>query len=176
MKQVNPNPWDIINEKFPVGTRICGPIKNVTDFGLFVGLTEEVDGLVHISDVSWVRPARPLSALFPKKSDVDAVVLSIDAEAERISLGLKQLIEDPWPRLHKDFGIGTRHQGKVVWVGEKGMAVEMEPGIEGFVGKSELPEEMQENLAQHFTVGREVEAVVHSVDEKELRISVGLVL
>jgi small subunit ribosomal protein S1 len=176
MKQVNPNPWDVINEKFPVGTRIRGPVKNVTDFGLFVGLTEDVDGLVHVSDVSWVRPARPLSVMFPKKSDVEAVVLSIDADAERISLGLKQLTEDLWPRVEKEFGIGARHKGKIVWVGDKGMAVEIENGLEGFVGKSELPEEMQENLGQHFAMGQDVEAIVHSVDEKERRISVGLVL
>ncbi len=176
MKQVNPNPWDVINEKFPVGTRIRGPVKNVTDFGLFVGLTEDVDGLVHISDVSWVRPARPLGVLFPKKSEVEAMVLSIDADAERISLGVKQTTEDPWARVEREFGIGTRHKGKIVWVGDKGMAVEIEPGIEGFVGKSELPEEMQENLAQHFSVDQQVEAIVHSVDEKERRINVGLVL
>lgn len=176
MKQVNPNPWDVINDKFPVGTRIRGPVKNVTDFGLFVGLTEDVDGLVHISDISWVRPARPLSVMFPKKSDVDAVVLSIDADAERISLGLKQVTEDIWPRVEKEFGIGARHKGKIVWVGDKGMAVEIEPGLEGFVGKSELPEEIQETMATHFTVGQDVEAIVHSVDEKERRINLGLVL
>jgi len=176
MKQVNPNPWDIINEKFPVGTHIRGPVKNVTDFGLFVGLTEDVDGLVHISDVSWVRPARPLSAMFPKKSEVDAVVLSIDADAERISLGLKQTTDDIWPRIEKEFGIGARHKGKIVWIGDKGMAVEIQPYLEGFVGKSELPEEMQENLSQHFAVGQEVETITHSVDDKERRINVGLVL
>ena len=176
MKQINPNPWDVITEKYPVGSRIKGPVKNVTDFGLFVGLTEEIDGLVHVSDVSWVRLARPLTVAFPKKAEVEAVVLSIDVESERISLGMKQLADDPWPRAEKECGIGTRHKAKVVWAGDKGMAAELAPAVEGFIPKTELPEEIQENPAQKFSVGDNIDVIVHSLDEKERRILLGLVL
>lgn len=176
MKQINPNPWDVITEKYPVGSRIKGPVKNVTDFGLFVGLTDEIDGLVHVSDVSSVRLARPLAVAFPKKTEVEAIVLSIDIESERISLGIKQLADDPWPRVERESGIGTRHKGKVLWVGDKGMAVELAPSVEGFIPKTELPEEMQESLVQKFSIGDEVDAIVHSVDEKERRILLGLVV
>ncbi len=174
MKQINPNPWEIITQKYPIGSRITGPVRNVTDFGLFVGLTDDIDGLVHVSDVAWVRPARPLSAMFPKKADVEAVVLSIDPENERISLGVKQLTDDPWPRVEKQYGIGARHSGKIVWSNEKGIAVETEPGIEGFISKTELPEDISQSHA--FAVGDPVDVIVHSVDDKERRINMGLVL
>lgn len=176
MKQIHPNPWSEIKDKYPVGSRIRGPVRNVTDFGLFIGLTEEIDGLVHISDIAWVRPAKPLSLLFPKKTDSEAVILAVDPENERISLGIKQLSEDPWPKVLKEYAVGTRHKGKTVWAGEKGVAVELQNSIEGFVPKSELPEEFQENPAGHYTMEDPVEVVVHSLDEKERKITLGLVL
>lgn len=176
MKQIHPNPWVEIREKYPVGSRIHGPVKNVTDFGLFIGLTEEVDGLVHISDIAWVRPARPLSLLFPKKTELDAVILAVDPENERISLGMKQLSEDPWPKILKEYAIGTRHEGTVVWAGEKGVAVLLQNSFEGFVPKTELPEEFQENPAGHYPADHPVTVVVHSLDEKERKITLGLVL
>lgn len=172
MKQVVENPWDKIATKYPVGTKIHGPVKNITDFGLFVGISDDIDGLVHVSDISWVKPARPLSSLFSKKSEVDAVILNLDIENERISLGMKQLQEDPWSKIEKEYTIGSRHQGKVVWMGEKGMAVELSPHVEGFVGHSELGAETTEGTE----VGQSAEVVVHSLDDKERRILLGLVL
>jgi len=176
MKQIHQNPWEVITEKFPVGTRIRGPVKNVTDFGLFVGLTEDVDGLVHVSDISWVRPARPLAVAFPKKAEVEAVVLSVDPENERVSLGMKQVYDDPWPRIEREFSIGARHSGKVLWVGDKGIAVDLGDHVEGFVPKTELPEELQETIVQKLTIGQAVDVIVHSLDEKERRVQLGLVL
>ncbi len=176
MKQIHQNPWEVISEKFPVGTRIRGPVKNVTDFGLFVGLTEDVDGLVHVSDIAWVRPARPLAVAFPKKAEVEAIVLSIDPENERVSLGMKQTHDDPWPRIENEFGIGVRHKGKVLWVGDKGIAIDLGDHVEGFVPKTELPEDLQETAAQKFSGGQPVDVIVHSLDEKERRIQLGLVL
>jgi small subunit ribosomal protein S1 len=176
MKQVSQNPWEMISEKYPVGTKIRGPVKNVTDFGLFVGLTEEIDGLVHISDVAWIKPARPLAQAFPKKTEVEALVLAIDSDNERISLGLKQLTDDCWPRIQKQYAIGTRHAGKIVWGGEKGLAVELEPAVEGFIAHSDLPEEFRENPAARFPVGENLEVVVHSLDERDRKILLGLVL
>jgi small subunit ribosomal protein S1 len=176
IKQINQNPWDTILEKYPVGSQIKGPVKNVTDFGVFVGLSEEIDGLVHISDLSWIRPARPLAIAYPKKMELDAVILSIDPENERISLGVKQLLDDLWPKIQKEFVIGTQVNGKIVWTGDKGIAVELMPGVEGFIARTELPEDLQENPAKQYPVGEEISVVVHSLDEKERRIFLGLVL
>lgn len=176
MKQINQNPWEVISEKFPVGTHIRGPVKNVTDFGLFVGLTDDVDGLVHVSDISWIRPARPLMAMYPKKAEVEALVMNIDLENERISLGMKQLSDDNWPQVEKDLSIGARRQGKVIWAGDKGVAVELEPGVEGFIPKTDLPEAVQETAAQHYPLDSIVNVIVHSLDDKERRIFLGLIL
>ncbi len=176
MKQINPNPWETVGKTLVVGSRIKGPVRNVTDFGVFVGLSEEVDGLVHISDLAWVKPARPLSNAFPKKSEIEAIVLSMDVENERISLGVKQLLEDPWPRLQKELTIGARKAGKVVFANEKGLAVELEPSVEAFIPATDLPEEYQAILAKKFPAGCEVQLVIHSIDEKERRIQAGLVL
>ena len=176
MKQISQNPWETVAEKYIVGSRIKGPVKNVTDFGIFVGLSEEVDGLVHISDVGWVKPARPLVNAFPKKLEVEVVILSIDKENERISLGIKQLADDPWLRLQKQYAIGSRHKGKVVWTGDKGIAVELEPSVEGAIAPSDLPEEMVQEAAAHFPIGQEVEVVVHSLDDKDRKVLLGLVL
>lgn len=176
MKQVIQNPWEVVAEKYPVGTHVKGPVKNVTDFGLFVGLSDDVDGLVHVSDIAWVKPARPLSAAFPKKTEVEAVILSLDVENERISLGMKQLSQDPWSNIVKEYTIGARKKGNVIWTGEKGVAVEVEPSIEVFISRSELPEELQEDLSQHFPVGQSFDIVIHSLDEKERRILAGFVL
>ena len=103
------------------------------------------------------------------------MVLSIDPENERVSLGMKQVEDDPWPRIEKEFGIGARHKGRIVWVGDKGIAVELN-GVEGFVSKTELPEELQETAVQKFQPGQAVDVIVHSLDEKERRIQLGLVL
>ena len=182
VKQLAENPWQAVSARFPVGSRIHGPVRNVAEFGLFVGLSDDVDGLVHVSDICWVRPARPLGLAFPKKTEVDAVVLNIDLENERISLGMKQINDDPWGRIRKEYAIGSRHKGKVTWSGEKGVAVELEPQasptafFEGFIGRSELPDSEEENLAKAYPVEKEIEVVVHSLDEKEHRVSLGLVL
>ncbi len=176
MKQMSQNPWEMVAEKYPIGTHVAGPIKNVTDFGLFVGLADDVDGLVHVSDVSAIKLARPLSVAFPKKAEVKAIILSLDVENERISLGMKQLQDDPWPRVEKEYSIGSRRKGKVVWIGDKGIAVEFEPQIEGFVARTELPEELQEDPVQKFPIGESFDLVIHSLDEKERRIMAGFVL
>ena len=184
MKQIMANPWESIHDKFPAGTKIEGPVKNVTDFGVFVGLSDDIDGLVHVSDVAWVRPARPLAQIFPKKSVIQAVVLSIDAENERVSLGMKQLVDDIWSQIQGDIRLGARHKGPITWVGEKGLAVEIKPGVEGFVALAELDEEGkpvstdtagEDDPTQKYSIGQEVEVAVYSVDEKERRILLGLV-
>jgi len=174
MKQIHQNPWAAAAEKYPIGSKITGPVKNITDFGLFVGISDEIDGLVHISDISWIRPGRPLANLFPKKTEVEAIVLHLDSEAERISLGMKQLTEDPWPQVTKQYAIGSQHEGKVVWTGASGVAVELAPAIEGLIQKTELPEESQENPP--YPLESRLKVVVHSLDEKDRRIHLGLLI
>ncbi|QQR80668.1 MAG: 30S ribosomal protein S1 [Deltaproteobacteria bacterium] len=176
MKQIMENPWVAVAEKYKIGEKVKGPVKNITDFGIFLGLSDDVDGLVHVSDVSWTKLARPLSAAFPKNTVVEATILSIDVDNERISLGVKQMSDDPWPRASKELGIGSRHPGKVVWIGEKGIAVDMGAGIEGFVPRTELPDEFQADPAKKFPIGGDVQVVVHSIDEKERKIQLGFVL
>jgi small subunit ribosomal protein S1 len=113
MKQVEPNPWDVIGEKYPVGTTIQGKIKNITDFGLFIGIDEGIDGLVHISDLSWTKRIKHPSELFKKAEEIQAIVLNIDKENERFSLGVKQLSPDPWEEIPERYPVGNSVVGTV---------------------------------------------------------------
>jgi small subunit ribosomal protein S1 len=141
MKQVEPNPWDVIAEKYPVGTTIEGRIKNITDFGLFIGIDEGIDGLVHISDISWTKRIKHPGELYKKGDEVQAIVLNIDRENERFSLGIKQLEGDPWEEIPYKYQVGTRVRGVITNVTDFGLFVELEEGIEGLVHVSEISEE-----------------------------------
>lgn len=174
MKQILENPWDKITESHPIGSQFEGTVRNVTDFGVFVGLSDDIDGLVHISDVAWVRPARPLAEMFHKGDKVTVTVLNIDKENERFSLGIKQLSENQGPALKQELGIGSLHKGKIVGVMPQGLAIELRAGIEGIVQKSDLPEELQEVMPEKFKVGDPIDVVVHSLDEREHRLVLGL--
>ena len=169
IKQLGENPWQAVYEKYPVGARIRGPVRSVTEFGIFVGLTPEVDGLVHISDLFWVRPGRPPGELFPKNTEVETIVLQVDRENERISLGIKQLSDDPWPRVKKDYAVATKHEGTVIWKGEKGVAIQLEAGVEGFISQEDSP-------SGEIRTGDPLRVVVHSLDERERRIVLGPVV
>ena len=138
LKQVEPNPWDIIEEKYPVGTVIEGKIKNITDFGIFIGIDEGIDGLVHISDISWTVRIKHPSEVYKKGQEVQAVVLNIDKDNERFSLGIKQLTTDPWDEIPEKYKPGTRVTGTVTNVTDFGIFVELEEGIEGLVHVSEI--------------------------------------
>jgi small subunit ribosomal protein S1 len=113
MKQVAPNPWDVISEKYPVGTTIEGKIKNITDFGLFIGIDEGIDGLVHISDISWTKRIKHPSEVYKKGDVVQAIVLDIEKESERFSLGIKQLNEDPWQSVAERYEVGKEITGTI---------------------------------------------------------------
>jgi small subunit ribosomal protein S1 len=140
LKKAQPNPWDAVAEKYPVGTIIEGKIKNITDFGLFVGIDEGIDGLVHVSDISWSKKVKKPSDLFQKGQLIRAVVQKIDKENERFSLGIKQLTPDPWNSVSEKYRRGMRVTGKVTRVTDFGLFVELEEGIEGLLHISELPE------------------------------------
>ena len=133
MKQCEPNPWNTLAQKYPVGTVIRGPIRNITDFGLFVGVEEGIDGLVHVSDLSWSGRVRHPAELYEKGIDVEAVVLNIDVENERFSLGIKQLADDPWRAMPEHYSKGRPVDGRVIKVSPTNAFVELEPGIEGLL-------------------------------------------
>jgi small subunit ribosomal protein S1 len=138
MKQLEANPWDLVEQQYPVGSIVRGQIRNITDFGIFVGIDEGIDGLVHISDLSWSQRIRHPSERFKKGDEVEARVLSIDKEGERFSLGIKQLSDDPWFTVHSRFFLGQIIEGPVVHRADFGVFVEIEEGIEGLVHISEL--------------------------------------
>ncbi len=174
LKQVEPNPWDVIGEKFPIGTIIEGQVKNITDFGIFVGVDEGIDGLVHISDLSWTKRIKHPSEVYKKGDLVKAVVLNIDRENERFSLGLKQLSSDPWETVPVRYPRGTIVHGKVTSVTDFGIFIELEEGIEGLIHVSELSKEKIDNPKDFAQVGADLEAAVLQVDTVERKIALSI--
>jgi len=174
MKQVVPNPWDVIGEKYPIGTTIEGKIKNITDFGLFVGIDEGIDGLVHISDISWTKRIKHPSEVFKKGDVLQAIVLDIDKGNERFSLGIKQLQSDPWESVSERYSVGTEITGTVTNVTDFGIFVELEEGIEGLVHVSEITKEKIKTPAGQFKVGDVINAKVMNVNVDERRIGLSI--
>ncbi|MEE2644486.1 MAG: 30S ribosomal protein S1 [Myxococcota bacterium] len=175
MKQVHVNPWLELNERYPIGTVIEGQIRNITDFGIFIGIEEGIDGLVHISDLSWTQKIKHPQDLFKRGDTVEAVVLNIDAENERFSLGIKQLTQDSWEyEIPNKYGIGRLIKGKITKLQEYGAFMELEPGIEGLIHISEMSNERIENPGEMVTEGQEVIAEVISVDREDRKISLSL--
>jgi small subunit ribosomal protein S1 len=174
LKQAEPNPWEVIGEKFPIGTIIEGQVKNITDFGIFVGVDEGIDGLVHISDLSWTKRIKHPSELYKKGDTVKAVVLNIDRENERFSLGVKQLNPDPWQSIPERFAPGTIIRGKVTSVTDFGIFLEVEEGIEGLIHVSEISKEKVDSPKDFAKVGDELEAVVLHVDTVERKIALSV--
>ena len=174
MKQVEPNPWDVIGEKYPVGTTIQGKIKNITDFGLFIGIDEGIDGLVHISDLSWTKRIKHPSELFKKAEEIQAIVLNIDKENERFSLGVKQLSPDPWEEIPERYPVGNSVVGTVTNVTDFGLFVEIEEGIEGLVHVSEISKEKIKTPVGLFQEGQEVTAKVVNIGKEERKIGLSL--
>ncbi len=174
MKQVVPNPWDEISEKYPIGTIIEGKIKNITDFGMFVGIDEGIDGLVHISDISWVKRIKHPSELYKKGDMVQAKVLDIDKEGERFSLGIKQLEPDPWSTISDRYDVGKEITGTITNVTDFGIFVELEEGIEGLVHVSEISKEKIKTPVDMFQVGDLLTAKVMNINGEERRIGLSV--
>ena len=174
LKQIEPNPWDVIGEKFPIGTIIEGQVKNITDFGIFVGVDEGIDGLVHISDLSWTKRIKHPSEAYKKGDLVKAVVLNIDRENERFSLGLKQLSTDPWETVPTRYARGTIVKGKVTSVTDFGIFIELEEGIEGLIHVSELSKEKIDSPKDFAEVGSDLEAGVLQVDTVDRKIALSI--
>ena len=174
MKQVVPNPWDVVGEKYPVGTTIEGKIKNITDFGVFIGIDEGIDGLVHISDISWTKRIKHPSELYKKGDVVQAIVLNIDKENERFSLGIKQLQRDPWETIPERYEVGDKITGTITNVTDFGLFVELEEGIEGLIHVSEVSREKIKTPVGRFQVGDIVSAKVININPKERRIGLSI--
>jgi small subunit ribosomal protein S1 len=174
MKQVEPNPWDVIAEKYPVGTVIEGKIKNITDFGLFIGIDEGIDGLVHISDISWTKRLKHPSEMYKKGQEVQAKVLHIEKDQERFSLGIKQLEPDPWEEIPKRYPTGSMVSGVITNVTDFGIFVEIEEGVEGLVHVSEASREKIKTPVGVFKVGDSITAKVINVAKKERKIGLSI--
>jgi len=175
MKQTAPNPWDMVEGKYAIGTCIEGKVKSLTDFGAFIGLEEGIDGLIHISDMSWTKHIKHPAELFKKGQKVEAVVLRIDKEKERLSLGYKQLKNDPWDdEIPSRYAVGDVAVGKVSKVADFGIFVELDGGVEGLIHISEAGLDPQAKLEEKFKLQDEVTAKIIKVDREERKIALSL--
>ncbi len=174
LKQVSDNPWQSIAERYSVGTKLEGQIKNMTDFGMFIGIEDGIDGLVHVSDISWTKRVKHPGDVYSKGDLVQAVVLKVDPQNERVSLGIKQITPDPWSLVAQKYTPGTRIIGKVASTTDFGVFIEIEEGIEGLIHVSELSREKVTSAKDFAQVGDSLEAVVLNVDARERRISLSI--
>jgi small subunit ribosomal protein S1 len=174
MKQLEANPWDVIAQKYPVGTTIAGKIKNITDFGVFIGIDEGIDGLVHISDISWTKRVKHPSEVFKKNQEVQAIVLNIDKGNERFSLGIKQLEQDPWESIPDRYPLGSVISGPITNVTDFGLFVELEEGIEGLVHVSEISKEKIKSPVGQYKIGDNITAKVINISPKDRKIGLSM--
>ena len=174
MKQAVPNPWSLLEEKYPIGTVIRGLVRNLTDFGIFIGIEDGIDGLVHISDLSWTHRVKHPSEMYQKSDAVEAVVLNIDVDNERFSLGIKQLHEDPWGRIPQVYPRGARVKGKVSKVTDFGAFIEIEPGIDGLCHVSEFSEHHIEDPRKFVKPGDEIDVMIIDIDQGERKIGLSI--
>jgi small subunit ribosomal protein S1 len=174
MRKLKPNPWDVVAERYPEGTKIEGKIRNVTDFGIFVGIDEGIDGLVHISDISWTQRIKHPGEMFKKGQTVQAVVLSIDKENERFSLGIKQMFDDPWETIPERYPSGAKVTGKVTSVTDFGVFLEIEEGIEGMIHVSELSKERVNSPHDFTKEGEVLTAMVLKANNKDKKIALSI--
>ena len=174
MKQVVPNPWDVISEKYPVGTTIEGKIKNITDFGLFIGIDEGIDGLVHISDISWTKRIKHPSEMYKKGDMIQAIVLDIEKANKRFSLGIKHLQADPWQTVPQRYEVGKEITGTVTNLTDFGVFVELEEGIEGLVHVSEISKEKIKTPIGKYNIGEVITAKVMNINTEERRIGLSI--
>ena len=174
LKQVEPDPWLTLDDKYPVGSKFNGKVRNLTNFGAFVELEEGIDGLVHISDMSWTKRIRHPSEVVKKSDDVEVVVLNIDKEARRISLGLKQVQDDPWLELSENYQPGVPTQGRISRVLDRGVVVDLENDLEGFVPISHLGWDDVMSPGDLFGAGDAVPLKVINLDQQQRRIVLSL--
>lgn len=170
MKQLEPDPWTTLMQKYPIGSKHVGIVRNLTNFGVFVELEEGVDGLVHISDLSWTKKIRHPGEVVKKGDNLEVVVLSVDIDQRRISLGHKQVQDNPWEVFEMQYKVGTDVEGKIVRIIEKGVIVEMPLGVDGFVPLSQLSQTPVKNIAESFKVGDTLPLKVIEFDRESKKI------
>ena len=174
LRQLEPNPWDEIEKKFTIGSRVKGTVRNMTAYGAFVELDEGIDGMIHVSDLSWTRKINHPSEVFKKGDEVEAEVIDIDKTNQRISLGIKQLSDDPWKTIDEKYKIGDLVNGKVTKLASFGAFVQLQDDIDGLVHISQLSEDHVAKVKDVLKVGQEVEARVIKVDKLERRIGLSI--
>ena len=174
IRQLEANPWDMVRHNYPVGARVRGKVRNLTTYGAFVELEEGIDGMVHVSDMSWTRKVNHPSEVVQKSEEVDAIVLDVDSDSQRISLGMKQLTTDPWEEIAIHFKQGDLVTGKVSKVTSYGAFIELEHDIDGLVHISQLSEERVEKIKDLIEEGQEVTARVIKIDRDERRIGLSI--
>ncbi|MFC5049750.1 30S ribosomal protein S1 [Rubritalea spongiae] len=174
VRQLDENPWDAIEARYPIGQRITGAVRNLTTYGAFVGLEEGIDGMIHVSDLSWTRKINHPSEVLKKGDEVEAVVLSIDKENQRVSLGVKQAENDPWSDIDDKFKVGDLVKGQVAKIASFGAFVNLQDDIDGLIHISQLSEDHVERVKDVLKVGDDVEARVIKVDKVERRIGLSI--
>ena len=174
IRQTQANPWDTVQERFPVGSKVKGKVRNFTAYGAFVELEEGIDGMIHVSDMSWTRKVNHPSECLQKGQEVEAVVLDVNAKEQRISLSLKAAMQDPWDEIAQKFPVGSVVKGKVSKIASFGAFVELEDGVDGLVHISQISDQRVEKVKDALEVGQEVEARVVKVDRGERRIGLSI--
>ena len=174
MKQVRPNPWELVGERYPEGTILEGVIKNITEFGMFIGIEDGIDGLIHVSDISWTKKIRHPGELYKVGETIQAKVLTVDQENEKFTLGVKQLAEDPWANVPSTYPVGNVVKGVITNITDFGLFVEVEEGIEGLVHVSELSSKKIKSPAELYKENEEIQAkIIHvSADDRRLGLSI----
>ena len=174
VRQLEPNPWDAIEVRYQIGRQVKGTVRNLTAYGAFVEMEEGIDGMIHVSDMSWTRKINHPSEMVKKGDELEAVVIDIDKQNQRISLGMKQLEGDPWKEIEAKFKIGDLVKGKVSKITAFGAFISMDGDIDGLVHISQISEERVDKIKDHLKVGQEIEARVIKVDKTERRIGLSL--
>ena len=174
VRQLEPNPWDEIEHRYQIGRQVKGTVRNMTAYGAFIELEEGIDGMIHVSDMSWTRKINHPSEVLKKSDEVEAVVIDIDKQNQRISLGMKQLDEDPWKAIDSRYKIGDLVKGKVSKLATFGAFIAMDGDIDGLVHISQISEDRVDKIKDHLKIGQEIEARVIKVDKTERRIGLSV--
>jgi small subunit ribosomal protein S1 len=174
IRQLDPNPWDMVIHNYPVGAHVHGKVRNITTYGAFIELEEGIDGMVHVSDMSWTRKINHPSEVLKKSDEIDAIVLDVDTSNQRISLGVKQLTDDPWADIDGRFRIGDVVTGTISKITSFGAFVELQDHIDGLVHISQISEERIEKIKDSLNIGDEVTARVIKIDREERRIGLSI--
>ncbi|WP_307265492.1 30S ribosomal protein S1 [Oligosphaera ethanolica] len=174
LRQTQSNPWEVIKERYPKGTRIKGKVRNMTGYGAFVQIQDDIDGMIHVSDMSWIRKINHPSEVLQKGMEVEAVILDVDADHQRISLSMKKLTDDPWQTIQNKYQVGDVVEGKITKLASFGAFVELEGGIDGLIHISELSDERVNRVKDVVQVGDTVKARVKNINTDERRIGLSM--